>query len=226
MLRRCAPLVVVALAVVLAACGAPAAGRGQALVGAAPVATGAAVPYPTAPPVPPTRTPAPAPTSRPTDTPTATPAVTPAARTSPATPPPSCPVTRPPNPPFAPPAPYSATAPYPHEFWYGTAALWTLLGDDGTWQRLPYYDGAYSQKVFWWRQGYNWLAEPNPPLTVTGRRLDAPAPPLVASRATNASSADIGSSMLVGVDIPTTGCWELTGRIAGATLSFVVWVAP
>jgi len=32
--------------------------------------------------------------------------------------------------------------------------------------------------------------------------------------------------MLVGVDIPTIGCWEITGRYAGHTLSFVVWVAP
>jgi hypothetical protein len=32
--------------------------------------------------------------------------------------------------------------------------------------------------------------------------------------------------MLVGVDIPTLGCWEIRGRYAEAELSFVVWVGP
>jgi hypothetical protein len=32
--------------------------------------------------------------------------------------------------------------------------------------------------------------------------------------------------MLVGVDFPTLGCWKITGKYAGAELSFVIWVAP
>jgi hypothetical protein len=32
--------------------------------------------------------------------------------------------------------------------------------------------------------------------------------------------------MLVGVDIPTLGCWEITGQYNGTELSFVVWIAP
>ena len=35
---------------------------------------------------------------------------------------------------------------------------------------------------------------------------------------------NFGPAMLVGVDFPTTGCWEITGRYADAELSFVVWV--
>jgi hypothetical protein len=31
---------------------------------------------------------------------------------------------------------------------------------------------------------------------------------------------------MVGVDFPTLGCWEITGRYAEAELSFVVWVGP
>ncbi len=138
----------------------------------------------------------------------------------------NCPITPPGESPFVPPAPYSAQAPYNGEFWYGTRDLWTLLRRDGTWAQLPHSDAGYTQKVFWWRQGYNWQAEPLPTLTVAGRRLDGAAPPLVASRATNAYNSEIGSAMLVGVDIPTAGCWEITGHYQTRSLSFVVWLEP
>jgi hypothetical protein len=101
-----------------------------------------------------------------------------------------------------------------------------MLSADGTWSGLPDNDTGYTQKVFWWRAGYNWRAEPQPDLTVSGKRLDVPAPPLVASRATNAFHPDFSSAMLVGVDMPTLGCWEITGKYQGAALSFVVWIAP
>jgi hypothetical protein len=147
------------------------------------------------------------------------PAATASARTAD---PGGCPITRAPNRPFvppAPPAPASASAPF-GEFWYGTPALWTLLRADGTWIGLPYHDGAYTQKVFWWSQGYDWRS----PLTVTGRRIDGSAPTLAASTATNAFAEDIGSSILVGVRTPVAGCWQIAGHLKGATLSFVVWV--
>ena len=152
-------------------------------------------------------------------------ATAPAATASaPAADPDGCPITRPPNRPFvppAPPAPDSVSAPF-GEFWFGTPELWTSLRPDGTWSDLPYHEGAYTQKVFWWSQGYDWKSQ----LTLTGRRIDGPAPPMRASTATNAFAADIGSSSLVGVDLPTAGCWEITGHLKGVTLSFVVWVAP
>lgn len=53
-----------------------------------------------------------------------------------------------------------------------------------------------------------------------------PNPPMGAARATNSSRGDIGPFMVIGVDIPTLGCWEITGQSAGAILRFVVWVAP
>ncbi len=134
----------------------------------------------------------------------------------------TCPVTQPPDPPFAPPEPYSA--PLRGEFWYGSPALWTSLPLEGAWHDLPYSEAGYTQKVFWWRQGYDWKAEPEPNLAVTGKRLDGEALPLVASKATNAFASDIGSAMLVGVDIPTAGCWEIAGQIGEQKLSFVILV--
>lgn len=140
-------------------------------------------------------------------------------------PPAECPITQPQTPPFVPfnrkPSLNSG------EFWYGSDKLWTAVRANGTWSDLPFSPGqGYAQKVFWWRQGYDVQAEPQPDLKVTGRRLDAPAPPLVASRATNAYADDIGSAMLVGVQVPSAGCWEITGQYRDAKLSFVVWVVP
>lgn len=138
----------------------------------------------------------------------------------------ACPVTQPSASPFVPPPPYSPDAPYQGEFWYGTEVLWTLLSTDGTWRQLPQNKGVYTQKTFWWKKGYDWRTEPTPSLTVTGKRLDGSAPPLEASVATNGYHDDLKSFMLVGVDLPTAGCWEITGHSEGHDLSFVVWIEP
>jgi hypothetical protein len=140
-------------------------------------------------------------------------------------PPADCPITVPQDPPFTPPAPYDALG-FKGEFWFGSNSLWTAVRENGLWADLPHNPEGYTQKVFWWREGYSVSAEPEPNLTVTGERLDAKAPPLVASKATNASAGDIGSAMLVGVDLPTLGCWKISGKYNDAELSFVVWVAP
>lgn len=136
-----------------------------------------------------------------------------------------CPVTKPINPRFIPPSPFPALPPV-DGFWYGTAALWTVLPSDGAWRDLPHNPTGYTQKILWWREGYFWLNEPQPPLVVSGRRLDEMATPLAVSPATNAFADDIQSAMLVGVDFPAPGCWEITGKYQGAELSFVVWVVP
>jgi hypothetical protein len=141
-------------------------------------------------------------------------------------PPADCPITVPQDPPFTAPEPYSANSPFDSYFWYGSNSLWTDLPRDGIWYGLPHNTAGYTQKVFWWREGYVWNEEPEPQLIVSGERLDAAAPRLIASEATNAYAGDIGSAMLVGVDLPTLGCWKITGSYVDAELSFVVWVAP
>ena len=136
-----------------------------------------------------------------------------------------CPLTGP-HEAFIPPAPYD-TLGFEDSFWYGSSSLWTAIWNDGIWYGLPNDLGSgYTQKIFWWRDGYVWNEEPQPDLIVTGERLDVEAPPLLASKATNAYANDIGSAMLVGVDFPTGGCWKVTGQYGDAELSFVVWVGP
>jgi hypothetical protein len=152
----------------------------------------------------------------------------PAARsvtTQPSAAPASCPATRPPDPPFVPPAPYPPEPPSVEgdKVWYGTNQLWTLLHADGTWEMARDEHGLFD-KSFWWRQGYDWQTETTPRLWVTGRRLDAAAPAVRTSDATNGFEESMGAFMLLGLELPAGGCWELTGHYAGRSLRFVVWV--
>jgi len=138
----------------------------------------------------------------------------------------NCPITRVGSPPFSPPAPYPETAP-PGTFWYGTEGLWTMLRVDGTWQRLPHNANGFRQKVFWWHPGFDGRTEQKPELTVMGRRLNGEGSFTRLPPATNASNAGFGGwTILTGIDVPTTGCWELTGSYRGNTLTFVVSIAP
>lgn len=137
----------------------------------------------------------------------------------------ACPVTQPPNLPFLPPEPYPPQAPS-GEFWYGTDALWTALSPAGRWEALPEGQQGYSQKLFLWSEGYDPAREPQPPITVSGRRLDGDARPFETSGGTNGYHADMGQFMLIGLSVPAAGCWELTARYNEASLSFIVWVAP
>ncbi len=65
--------------------------------------------------------------------------------------------------------------------------------------------------------------EPVPALTVVGTRLDGPGT-FTAGPATNAARDDFGEAMLVGVEIPSPGCWQITASYGDAILSYVVSV--
>ena len=138
----------------------------------------------------------------------------------------NCSMTVPQNPVFMPPAPYNTLSSFKDYFWFGSNSLWTIIPANGVWDALPLNSEGYTQKILWWREGYVWDQEPEPNLIVTGERLDASAPPLLASKATNAFASDIGSAMMVSVDLPTLGCWKINGKYNDAELSFVIWVAP
>ena len=134
----------------------------------------------------------------------------------------SCPVTRGDEHPFIPPWPYPSK-PRPDGFWFGSDRLW--IQAPVVWYAASVHgsNGEFilREKMSWHRQGYDWRSEPEPPLKITGRRLDAEAAPL---------QADVGSVVatlpyiMAGIDIPSTGCWEVTGRYNDDELSFVVWV--
>jgi hypothetical protein len=76
-------------------------------------------------------------------------------------------------------------------------------------------DGRLGMKFGWYRltNGY---------LKITGRRLDAQAPP--ASGVTFPGSYGQTGFNASGVIFPTEGCWQVTGRVGRVTLTFVTFV--
>ena len=76
-------------------------------------------------------------------------------------------------------------------------------------------DGRLGMKFGWYRltNGY---------LTITGRRLDAPAPP--ASGLTFPGGYGLTGFNASGVIFPTEGCWQVTGRVGRVALTFVTFV--
>jgi hypothetical protein len=143
----------------------------------------------------------------------------------------ACDVTKP-VPVFVPPSAYLAKDPRPlakdptpGHAWFGSGHLWASLDVDGE-EWGPPGEGRsmpVPQKTFWWSADWSPDAEPQPAITVTGTRLDGPGSFRFGDPGTNAS-AEFGTAMLVGVDIPTGGCWQITGRYRDAELSYVVWV--
>jgi hypothetical protein len=108
--------------------------------------------------------------------------------------------------------------------WYGSARLWTLLHRDGEiWTGLTRSEMGMGQKTFWWRQGYRPSQEPRPEISVTGKRLDGPGRFGFGPPGTNASFG-LGSAMLVGIEIPEAGCWQITARYGADELTIVVFV--
>ena len=122
------------------------------------------------------------------------------------------------------PAPARLPAYYDSE-WYGDARLWTILRHGGeVWYGLPRGPDGLVQKTFWWSADFNVNREPQPAITVTGQQLDGPGRFTSPAPGTNAE-ADFGSAMLVGIDVPTAGCWRITATYRNASLSFVAWVS-
>lgn len=138
----------------------------------------------------------------------------------------TCQLTEPTSP-FVPPAGYSAPARPPGYYnaeWYGSARLWTMLSHGGeVWFSLPHGPNGFGQKTFWWSADFDVNHEPEPTISVTGRQLDGPGRFVSPAPGTNAG-ADFGSAMLVGVDVPNTGCWQITATYGQASLSYVAWV--
>jgi hypothetical protein len=69
---------------------------------------------------------------------------------------------------------------------------------------------------------FGWDVRKKGTLVVTGRRLDGSAPP--ARAYINRSYDDYVGGMSLFLLFPTPGCWEITGVVADANLTFVVQV--
>ena len=104
---------------------------------------------------------------------------------------------------------------------YGNGMLSVWLGwPDGTVVFKPggagfvLPDGSLSMK-FGWERGVRGA------LVIDGHRLDAPAPPLRANIPRGYGDIGFQSTALI---FPTPGCWEVTGHVGDARLTFVTRV--
>ena len=132
-----------------------------------------------------------------------------------------CPVTKPTTP-FQPPMEGDIPA---SKAWFGNQILWTWLDRDGeVWTALPRSETGLTQKTFWWSRLFDVRREPQPEIYVIGSRI-GPEGTLGFGPGTNAGG-DFGSAMLVGIDVPAEGCWNITAHYRGASLNYVVWVGP
>jgi hypothetical protein len=101
---------------------------------------------------------------------------------------------------------------------YGNESLSTVLWPEGIILMTPLDaakpGGPYGMKFPWWRGAFG-------ELTITGRRLDGEAPPLTADISSGYGKHGFQAS---GVWFPTPGCWEVTGHVGAASLTFVTLV--
>jgi hypothetical protein len=99
----------------------------------------------------------------------------------------------------------------------GNDGLWVGgLGENGVITRYQALepDGSMGRKLGWTRLTPGTLV-------ITGRRLDANAPPLRSNVADGYGDLGFQSTAVI---FPTAGCWEVTGKTETATLTFVTYV--
>ena len=101
---------------------------------------------------------------------------------------------------------------------YGNGTLWVGgLWPDGIISADPRFldlDGRVGMKFGWWHTVAG-------KLQITGRRLDAPAPPAIGDVPDGYAITGFQAS---GVTFPTEGCWEITGTVGSSKLTFVTFV--
>jgi hypothetical protein len=102
--------------------------------------------------------------------------------------------------------------------------LAVMLPVEGIWRGLG-SRYRFREKLFWWSSGFKPGLESN--LRVSARKLDGSGARGDISPPTNAHAPDLGGwTMLVMVEFPSPGCWEITGQYLGQTLKFVVEARP
>jgi hypothetical protein len=119
---------------------------------------------------------------------------------------------------------------------HGNGKLWASVSRDGKFvvapQSAPEYlgpdgeiavdgvllpDGSVGIKAPWWRG-----PDVHGRVTVRARRLDAPAPRV--DRTVPPSGYGLTGFQAMGLELPSTGCWQITGSVGSASLTFVTLV--
>jgi hypothetical protein len=99
---------------------------------------------------------------------------------------------------------------------HGNGSIWVGVWDADVVVWKADTDGSVTAKFGWWR------GVPGK-LRIEGHRLDAPAPPLIGHVPDGYGDSGFQAS---GITFPTGGCWQVTGRVDDASLTFVTLVLP
>lgn len=139
----------------------------------------------------------------------------------------NCRVTLPADGVFEPPSTVSVPSRTPDRFFFGNAGLWTVLPADGILRGSgPEKPGdfAYHDKSLWLRTHAPFL-EQDGPVSLEGKRLDGPGPSFIATYDGTSYPGEDGIAVIVmGMNVPVFGCWELTGHYKDQDVTFTIWV--
>jgi hypothetical protein len=109
-------------------------------------------------------------------------------------------------------------------YWHGNGLLWASLRPDGV--RVVARDDVESDGSIFDKLGWATTPSHREP-AISGRRLDAPAPPLRVltlrlGESVSATGRRGRPSWASAVVFPTAGCWRLTARVRDVSLTYVV----
>lgn len=142
-------------------------------------------------------------------------------------PPTSCHVTKPngrklPWQTFEPPGQRAAGQPgaefWKYNEWHGNKAVTTFLPRNGVFvfqpgRNITLEDGSIATKFLWFKT--------RKPLSLSGHRLDATAPPLRVAVPEGYADQLFQPSQAI---FPTQGCWQITSRVGRDSLKFTLWI--
>jgi hypothetical protein len=100
---------------------------------------------------------------------------------------------------------------------HGNGKIWTAMWPHNVVIATPDYieaDGSVGMKWPWWRGVKG-------KLKISGRRLDGKAPPVTPYLPDGYGRSGFQPS---GISFPTEGCWEVTGAVGDAKLTFVTLI--
>ena len=98
---------------------------------------------------------------------------------------------------------------------HGNGSLWVAMPPSNVVVTEPSAGGTIQTKYPWWRAVTGTLR-------IEGRRLDGPAAGLTATDVPDGYG--VTGFQASAVTFPTEGCWEVTGRVGEASLTFVTLV--
>jgi len=103
--------------------------------------------------------------------------------------------------------------------WAGSTEFAAYASINGVWTGLgPNHN--YRNKWWWWREDHKAGSDRGPELVITASRLDKPAPFVKNTQAKDGYAND-WDSIIVLMEFPAPGCWEMTGSSHDHELKFI-----